>query len=157
MSYLDVACPKCGQNYYSVNYTISTLMFCPTIVKDGQVVSSNPNHTTYNCQCIACGTRFNVTEHNDNIESIEVVEGFAPASELPYETIHISEAEANAWAAESTKLWARAAEESYQERISLIKQEITNLRYELNNNPIKNTITSELPLECMRNGQHCMD
>ena len=149
MSYLDVTCPKCNAAYFSVNYTTSTLMFCPTIVKDGQVVSSNPNYTTYNCQCIACGARFNVTEHNDNIESVEVVEGFAPASELPYETIHISEAEANAWAAESTKLWAKAAEESYQDRISTIKQEIANIKSELSDNTII--------LECMCNGQYPMD
>lgn len=154
MSYLDVTCPKCGQSYYSVNYTTSTLMFCPTIVKDGQVVSSNPNYTTYNCQCIACGARFNVAEHNDNIESVEVVEGFAPSSELPYETIHVSKAEANAWAAESTKLWAKAAEESYQERVSNIKQEIANLKSELTSNTIAN---DTIPLECMHNGQHCMD
>lgn len=149
MSYLDVTCPKCGQSYYSINYTTSTLMFCPTIVKDGQVVSSSPNYTTYNCQCIACGARFNVTEHNDNIESVEVIEGFAPASELPYETLNITAGEANTWASENVKLWAKAAEESYQERISDIKQEIANLESELSGN----TIT----LECMHNGQYPVD
>lgn len=154
MSYLDVTCPKCGQSYYSVNYTTSTLMFCPTIVKDGQVVSNNPNYTTYNCQCIACGARFNVTEHNDNIESVEIVEGFASASELPYETMHISKAEANAWAAESTKLWAKAAKESYQARVSSIKQKIANLEFELANNTNSDTILS---VECMHNGQYPMD
>lgn len=154
MSYLDVTCPKCGQSYYSINYTTSTLMFCPTIVKDGQVVSSNPNYTTYNCQCIACGARFNVTEHNDRVENVEVIEGFAPASELPYETLNITAGEASTWASENVKLWAKAAEESYQERVSNIKQEIANLEFELNSNSIK---TSELPMECMRNGQYPVD
>ena len=154
MSYLDITCPKCGQSYFTVRYSTSTAMWSPTIIKDGKVISSNPNYETHHCQCIACGIFFDATEHNGIIESIEVINGFAAPSQLSYETISIDAEELKRLVSENVKLWAKAAEESYQERISDIKQEIANLEFELNNNSIK---TSEFPMECMRNGQYPVD
>lgn len=151
MSYLDIRCPKCNQSYFTIRYSTSTAMWSPTIIKDGKVISSNPNYETHHCQCIACGAFFDVTEHNDVIESVEVINGFAALSQLPYETISIDAEELERSVSENAKQWAKAAEESYQERVSNIKQEIANLKFELANNTNSDTI---LPLECMRYGQH---
>ena len=64
MSYLDIKCCKCGASYFTIRYSTSTAMWSPTIIKDGKVISSNPNYETHHCQCIACGAFFDATEHN---------------------------------------------------------------------------------------------
>ena len=84
MSYLDIKCCKCGASYYAIRYSTSTAMWSPTIIKDGKVISSNPNYETHHCQCIACGTFFDVTEHNGIIESVEIERGFG-LSNMPME------------------------------------------------------------------------
>ena len=84
MSYLDIRCPKCGNSYFTIRYSTSTAMWSPTIIKDGKVISNNPNYETHHCQCIACGAFFDVTEHNGVIESVEIERGFG-LSNMPME------------------------------------------------------------------------
>ena len=99
-------------------------MYSPIVVKDGQVISTTPNYYTHHCQCLECGKRFDATEHNDMIESIEVVEGFAATSSLPYETIKITADEARAAMDKTVSAWASAAEEIYDKRIMNLQSEL---------------------------------
>jgi hypothetical protein len=105
-------------------------MWSPTIIKDGKVISSNPNYETHHCQCIACGAFFDVTEHNGVIESIEVINGFAAPSQLPYETVSIDAAELTS---ENAKKWALAADEDYKNRVLSVKKNIVELETKLSN------------------------
>ena len=133
MSYLDITCPKCGHSYFTIRYSTSTAMWSPTIIKDGKVISSNPNYETHHCQCIACGAFFDVTEHNGVIESIEVINGFAAPSQLPYETISIDAEELERSISENRKQWALAAEEDYNNRVLSVKKNIVELESKLLN------------------------
>lgn len=115
MSYLDIKCCKCGSTYYAIRYSTSTAMYSPTIIKDGQVVSNNPNYTTYHCQCIACGAMFTATEHCGAIESVEIERGFGPVD------IGVS-------AEENVAKWQAAAGEMNKEYVLTIKKEIAELQ-----------------------------
>lgn len=57
-------CPNCGESYFSIDYTTSTLMYCPTIIKDGKVVSHDGNTTTEVCTCHNCHKKFFIS-HRD--------------------------------------------------------------------------------------------
>ena len=105
-------------------------MWSPTIIKDGKVISSNPNYETHHCQCIACGAFFDATEHNGVIESVELVNGFAAPSQLPYETVSI---DAEELTSENAKEWALAADEDYKNRVLSIKKDIIELETKLSN------------------------
>lgn len=133
MSYLDIRCPKCNASYFTIRYSTSTAMWSPTVIKDGKVISSNPNYETHHCQCIACGAFFDVTEHNGMVESVEVINGFAAPSQLPYETISIDAEEISRLTSENAKLWASAAEEDYNNRVLSIKKDIVELESKLSN------------------------
>ena len=133
MSYLDITCPKCNESYYTIRYSTSTAMWSPTIIKDGKVISSNPNYETHHCQCIACGAFFDVTEHNGLIESVEVINGFAAPSQLSYEVAPISVEDASRLASENAKQWALAADEDYKNRVLSIKKNIVELETKLSN------------------------
>lgn len=133
MSYLDIKCCKCGASYFTIRYSTSTAMWSPIIIKDGKVISSNPNYETHHCQCIACGAFFDVTEHNGVIESIEVINGFAAPSQLPYETISIDAEELERSISENRKQWALAAEEDYNNRVLSVKKNIVELESKLLN------------------------
>ena len=128
MSYLDITCPKCGNSYFTIRYSTSTAMWSPTIIKDGKVISSNPNYETHHCQCIACGAFFDATEHNGVIESIEVINGFAAPSQLPYETISVDAEELERSVSESAKQWALAADQMNVKGIATLKKEIAELQ-----------------------------
>ena len=56
--YADIRCPKCGAKYFQVGPSYSTLVYYPTIIKDG--VNINPDHntsvTTYTC--CECGHKW---------------------------------------------------------------------------------------------------
>ena len=130
MSYLDITCPKCGASYFTIRYSTSTAMWSPTIIKDGKVISSNPNYETHHCQCIACGAFFDVTEHNGVIESVEAVDGFAAPSQLPYETVSI---DAEELTSENAKKWASAADEDYKNCVLSVKKNIVELETKLSN------------------------
>ena len=133
MSYLDIRCPKCGNSYFTIRYSTSTAMWSPTIIKDGKVISNNPNYETHHCQCIACGAFFDATEHNGVIESIEVINGFAAPSQLSYEVAPINAENASCLASENAKQWALAAEENYNNRVLSIKKDIVELETKLSN------------------------
>lgn len=133
MSYLDIRCPKCDASYFTIRYSTSTAMWSPTIIKDGKIISNNPNYETHHCQCIACGAFFDVTEHNGLIESVEVINGFAAPSQLPYETVSIDAEEISRLTSENAKLWASAAEEDYNNRVLSIKKDIVELESRLSN------------------------
>lgn len=133
MSYLDITCPKCGSTYYAIRYSTSTAMWSPTIIKDGKVISSNPNYETHHCQCIVCGAFFDATEHNGVIENVEVINGFAAPSQLSYETIPIDAEKLERLISENTKQWALAAEEDYNNRVLSVKKNIIELESKLSN------------------------
>ena len=133
MSYLDIKCCKCGASYFTIRYSMSTAMWSPTVIKDGKIISYNPNHETHYCQCIACGAFFNVTEHNGMIESVEVVDGFAAPSQLSYETVSIDAEELKRQTSENVKRWVSVAEENYNNRVLSIKKDIVELESKLSN------------------------
>ncbi len=51
-------CPYCNESYYTEKYTMSTAMYCPTVIKDGNVISNNYNIHTTVCQCLSCYKEF---------------------------------------------------------------------------------------------------
>lgn len=131
MSYLDISCPKCGSTYYAIRYQTSTAMWSPTIIKDGQIVSNNPNYTTYACQCIACGAMFSATEHNGVIESVELERGFGPVANVDADEIRHK-------VDENVARWKDAADKMNEERILTIKKEIAELQTTLQTTPLTN-------------------
>lgn len=51
-------CPKCNKSHYRVLYMSQTaVMWYPEYV-NGRLDNSNPNRTTYNCECVECGEQF---------------------------------------------------------------------------------------------------
>ena len=63
-----IKCPNCGISHYQENYTTATAMYSPTIIKDGVVVSEDPNYYTTNCTCCACGVEFYIRQHRGKTE-----------------------------------------------------------------------------------------
>ena len=57
-------CPYCGECYYQESYTTSTLLYCPTVIKNGKVVSKDLNTSTTHCHCLNCGKDFTIS-HQD--------------------------------------------------------------------------------------------
>lgn len=63
-----IYCPKCGKSYYQEKYSVSTAMYSPIVIKDGEIISEDPNyHTTY-CTCCACGIDFSIRRHKGETE-----------------------------------------------------------------------------------------
>jgi len=60
---VDIKCPYCGKCYYSEDYSMSTAMYTPTIIKDGKVVSEDGNIHTTQCTCLECGNKFKIVRH----------------------------------------------------------------------------------------------
>ena len=71
MQYERLRCPVCDGDFFSVQYTTDTLLWSPTIYKDGKVVSTDPNWHTAFCLCLNCGNTFIATEHNGEMEVIK--------------------------------------------------------------------------------------
>lgn len=53
-----ITCPKCGKSYFQYLYSTTTLMYCPTIIKDGKVISYDTNKSTDYLKCLECGEEF---------------------------------------------------------------------------------------------------
>jgi len=53
-------CPHCGESYYREDYTTSTLIYSPIIIKDGKVVSNDLNTYSTHCHCLNCGKDFDI-------------------------------------------------------------------------------------------------
>jgi len=53
-------CPYCNESYYTEKYTMSTAMYCPTVIKDGKVISNDCNIHTTVCECKNCGKEFKI-------------------------------------------------------------------------------------------------
>lgn len=69
----NIKCPHCGESYYREDYSTVTCMYCPTIIKDGKVISRDNNTHTRHCHCLNCGKEFSY------------IEGEEPAAVLSYE------------------------------------------------------------------------
>ena len=66
-----IYCPHCRKCHYKENYTTSTAMGWSTVVKDGKVISEDPNiHTTY-CTCLECGCEFSF-DNKGNIYELKL-------------------------------------------------------------------------------------
>ena len=50
-----ITCPKCGKSYFQYLYSSTTLMYCPTIIKDGKVISYDTNKSTDYLKCLEFG------------------------------------------------------------------------------------------------------
>ena len=55
-----IKCPYCGECYYREDYSTSTCMYCPPIIKDGKLISDDANTTTTHCHCLNCGEDFSI-------------------------------------------------------------------------------------------------
>ena len=64
-----IKCPYCNKSYYQENYHTRTAMYSPTIIKDGEVISKDPNYETTHCTCLNCGHTFMIRTH----EGVECV------------------------------------------------------------------------------------
>lgn len=56
----DLKCPHCGAQYFMEGSSFATTMFCPTIIKDGKVISKDSNIYTTTYHCLNCGKDFKV-------------------------------------------------------------------------------------------------
>ena len=56
--YSDIVCPYCGAKHFRLDGCESTAMYCPTIIKDGKVISKDHNTVTEYFRCQECGKRF---------------------------------------------------------------------------------------------------
>lgn len=63
-----IRCPYCDESYYEINYSTSTAMYCPTIYKNGEIISQDSNYHNDNCTCLACGKKFGVRRHLDELD-----------------------------------------------------------------------------------------
>ena len=64
----DISCPHCGAKHFIVGGSSSTAMYCPTIVKDGKVISEDRNISTTEYRCLECGKTFKTV--NGKVEKI---------------------------------------------------------------------------------------
>ena len=67
--YDNIRCPYCGANHFALGYSVTTAMYCPTIIKDGKDVSVNKNQSTTHCTCCECHRDFTIDE-NGNVNPI---------------------------------------------------------------------------------------
>lgn len=61
-------CPYCGANYYRINSEVSTLIGYSEIIKDGKVVSEDPNTYTTHCTCLQCNNDFKIVRKGRTYE-----------------------------------------------------------------------------------------
>ena len=54
----SLACPYCGKSHFTMGPTISTCLYSPTVVKEGKVISKDPNSHTTQCHCLECDKDF---------------------------------------------------------------------------------------------------
>ena len=53
--YTDIKCPHCGASHFILRGGSTTLVYCPTIIKDGKVISKDINQFTQEYECLECG------------------------------------------------------------------------------------------------------
>ena len=63
-------CPYCGEGYYAMGPTISTLVCYPPIYKNGVNINPDRNIHTTQCQCLNCNKHFIVS--GNDIDGYEV-------------------------------------------------------------------------------------
>lgn len=54
-------CPHCGKSYYREDYSTSTCMYCPPIIKNGKVISEDKNISVKHCHCLNCDKDFTIS------------------------------------------------------------------------------------------------
>lgn len=54
----QIKCPHCGERYFSIDNTMTTLLGWTPVYKNGQLINKNPNHITYICHCKNCDEHF---------------------------------------------------------------------------------------------------
>ena len=61
-----IKCPKCGETYYAIQCVTRTALYWEPIYKDGKIINSDPNTTTFSCRCLNCGHEFVCEGGNDD-------------------------------------------------------------------------------------------
>jgi hypothetical protein len=61
-------CPHCGISHYSVGPTMATMIGYETIIKDGKVISQDPNIYTTDCHCLNCNQDFKIVRKGNSYE-----------------------------------------------------------------------------------------
>lgn len=61
-------CPYCGVSHYSMGATIATLIGYTTVVKDGKIISEDPNTYTTSCHCLSCDKDFSIIRKGNSYE-----------------------------------------------------------------------------------------
>jgi len=54
----ETKCPYCGARHFIIGGGMCTAMYCPTIMKDGKVISEDHNIYTQEYECLECHKRF---------------------------------------------------------------------------------------------------
>lgn len=70
MLLMNYSCPYCGENYYIVEPTISTLLYYVPIYKDGVNINPDRNIHTTRCQCLNCNKHFIIS--GNDVDGYEV-------------------------------------------------------------------------------------
>lgn len=66
-----IKCPYCGESYYTIRSTVSTLIACESVYKDGKLISKDPNTYTTHCHCLNCNKDFNIVKNSDWTKVVE--------------------------------------------------------------------------------------
>ena len=64
-------CPHCKESYYQIKYSTSTALCCPTVIRNGKIISEDINTHTDFCVCLNCGKDFTIT--NGKVDNAETV------------------------------------------------------------------------------------
>ena len=56
--YDNIKCPKCGAKYFEVGSSYCTLVYYPTIIKDGVNINPDRNRSRTSYTCCECGHRW---------------------------------------------------------------------------------------------------
>ena len=80
----QVKCPNCGDSYYAEKYTMSTVMYSPTIWKNGVMQYDNNNYHTTECECLNCHYQFSYTTQGGKITNISLGKKVNPSVPLQW-------------------------------------------------------------------------
>lgn len=56
----DIKCPRCGESYYTEEFSTTTCLYYPPIYKDGVNINPDRNQTTRHYRCLNCQKEFTI-------------------------------------------------------------------------------------------------
>ena len=86
--YTNFKCPNCGSTSFMYLHSMSTALYSPTYIEDGEIIHHDPNwHTDY-YTCTKCHHKLSVQNHEGSepkVEDLGEVKGYSPYIEMKNE------------------------------------------------------------------------